>query len=134
MKTLTSTIRGTRELETRIGRQWLGSVAMYLREILGLAVALIVAAALVTLSVWLAGRPAGPVLAACSWGIGFIFLGLAVDGRGWSAIIRAMTGVALPVLAVLASRVSADFMIVSGVLLAAWAGHSVLKRTSDQTV
>jgi hypothetical protein len=103
-----------------------------LREILGLAVAIAVAAALVTLSVWLAGKPAGPLLAACTWGLGFVFLGLAVDSSGLRAVFLGITGLALPVLALLQDRVSPDFVIVSGVLLAAWAGHGILSRKSSQ--
>jgi hypothetical protein len=132
MKTLTATIREPRELQTAGGERWLGSLTGILREILGLAVAIAVAAALVTLSVWLAGKPAGPLLAACTWGLGFVFLGLAVDCRGLRAVFLGITGLALPVLALLQDRVSPDFVIVSGVLLAAWAGHGILGRKSSQ--
>jgi len=133
MKTLTATtLRETRELETATGQRWLGSMTEILREILGLAVAVAVAAALVTLSVWLAGKPAGPLLAACTWGLGLVFLGLAVDSRGWRAVFLGLTGLALPALALLQDRVSPDFVIVSGVLLAAWAGHGILKRKTSQ--
>jgi len=132
MKTLTATIREPGELETAAGKRWLGSMTEILREILGLAVVVAVAAALVTLSVWLAGKPAGPLLAAGTWGLGFMFLGLAVDSRGLRAVFLGMTGVALPGLALLQDRVSPDFVIVSGVLLAAWAGHGILRRKSSQ--
>jgi hypothetical protein len=132
MKTLSSTLTQTQKLESSTGRKWFASVAVYLRDILSLAVAVVVAGALVTLSVWLAGRAFGPLLAACTWGLGFVFLGSAVDSRGWSTVFRGVTGVALSALALFQDRVSADFVIVSGVLLAAWAGHSVLKRTSAQ--
>lgn len=137
MKTLTSTFRGSRELETRefetlAGKKWIGSMAASLSEILSLAVAVAVAAALVTLSVWLAGKATGPLLAASTWGLGFLFLGLAVDSRGLRAVLLGVTGLALPVLAQLQDRVSTDFVIVSGVLLAAWAGHSILKSRSSQ--
>ena len=135
MKTLTATtIRESRELETAAGKGWLGPMKEILRETLGLAVAIAVTAALVTLSVWLAGKPAGPLLAACTWGLGFVFLGLAVDSRGLRAVFLALTGLALPALALLQDRVSPDFVILSGVLLAAWAGHGILKRRSSQVV
>ncbi len=132
MKTLTATIREPRELETATSKKWLRSMTEILREILGLAVAVAVAAALVTLSVWLAGKPAGPLLAACTWGLGFVFLGLAVDSRGLRSVFLGITGLVLPVLALLQDRVSPDFVIVSGVLLAAWAGHGILRRKSSQ--
>lgn len=132
MKTLTATIRETRELEPTAGKSWLGSLAGFLHEILGLAVAVAVAAALVTLSVWLAGKPMGPLLAAGAWGLGFVFLGLAIDSRGVRGVFLGITGLALPVLALLQDRVSPDFVIISGVLLAAWAGHGILRRKSTQ--
>lgn len=132
MKTLTATIREPRELETAAGKGWLGSMTGFLREILGLAVAIAVTAALVTFSVWLAGKPAGPLLAACTWGLGLVFLGLAVDSRGLRAVFLGMTGLALPALALLQDRVSPDFVIISGVLLAAWAGQGILRRRSSQ--
>lgn len=132
MKTLTATMRETRELEKTADKRWLGSMAAILPEILSLAVAVVVAAALVTLSVWLAGRAVGPLLAACIWGLGFVFLGLAVDSRGLRAIFLGITGLVLPALALLQDRVSPDFVIVSGVLLAAWAGHGILKRKTSQ--
>lgn len=132
MKTLTATVREPRELETAAGKKWLWSMTEILREILGLAVAVAVAAALVTLSVWLAGKPAGPLLAACTWGLGFVFLGLAADSRGLRAVLLGITGLVLPMLALLQDRVSPDFVIVSGVLLAAWAGHGILRRKTSQ--
>lgn len=132
MKTLTAPLPGTHERERTAGGRWIDSMAATLREILSLTVAVGVAAALVTLSVWLAGRATGPLLAACLWGLGFVFLGLAVDGRGLRAVFLGMTGLALPVLALLQNRVSPDFMIVSGVLLAAWAGHGILRRRAPQ--
>jgi len=133
MKTLTATtIREPRELETAAGKRWLGPLTEIVRETLGLAVAVVVAAAMVTLSVWLAGKPVGPLLAASTWGLGFVFLGLAADSRGLRAVFLGITGLALPVLALLQDRVAPDFVIVSGVLLAAWAGHGILRRRTSQ--
>jgi len=132
MKTLTASVREPRELDTAVGKKWLGPLTAILREALVLAVAITVAAAMITLSVWLAGKSAGPVLAVCIWGLGFVFLGLAVDSRGLRAVFLGMTGLALPLLALLQDRVSPDFMIVSGVLLAAWAGHGILSHKAPQ--
>jgi len=134
MKTLTATIRETRELQMPAAKSWLGPLTKMLPEILGLAVAVAVAAALVTLSVWLAGKPASPLLAAGTWGLGFVFLGLAFDSREVRAVALGITGLALLALALLQDRVSTDFLIVSGVLLAAWAGHAILGRKSAHVV
>lgn len=134
MKTLSAPLHQSRELEPAASRNWLGFLAASLRDIVSLAVAVVTAAAVVTLSVWLAGREAGLLLGACTWGLGFVFLGLAVDSRGVSAVLRWVTGIALPVLALLQTRVSPDFVIVSGVLLAAWAGLGILKRSAGQEI
>jgi len=134
MKTLSAPLHQSLERETLARRKWLASLAASLRDIVSLVVAVATAAAVVTLSVWLAGRAAGPLLGACTWGLGFVFLGLAVDSRGLSAVFRWATGIALPVLALLQTRVSPDFVIVSGVLLAAWAGLGILKRASNQEI
>jgi len=134
MKTLTAPFEGSRKIHTADGHKWLGSITASLREILSLAVAVAAAAVVVTLSVWLAGRDIGPLMAACTCGLGFIFLALAVDGKGLLAALYWITGIALPALAFLQDRVSPDFVIVSGVLLASWAGHSILKRIPSQVV
>jgi hypothetical protein len=67
----------------------------------------------------------------CTWGAGFIFLGLAVDSHGTVARFQLATGIVLPALALLQNNVSPDFIIVSGALLATWLGAAVLKRLSS---
>jgi len=132
MKTLIAQMGHYQKLHAASREQWLRLVAVSMRDVATLLIAVLAAATVITLSVWVTGTGMGPVLGAGTWALGFVFLGLAMDSSGQSALVRAVTGVALPVLALLQARVSADFTIVSGVLLAAWAGYTVLKRLSVQ--
>ncbi len=127
MKTLTAPLQQYRKLKSDSRESWLGFAVTPMRNVLTLAVAVLTAAVVITLAVWSAGMGANPVLGVATWGLGFIFLGLAVDSQGLPALLRTATGVALLVLAVLQAQLSANLIIVSGVLLAAWAGFIVLK-------
>lgn len=105
-----------------------------LRSIVALAWALLVATTIITLSVWAAGLEITAMLGVGTWGTGFIFLGLAVDNQGTVARLQAMTGIILAVLALLQNSVSPGFIIVSGVLLAAWLGALLLRHLCRQEV
>jgi hypothetical protein len=132
MKTYTAPIPQNRNLQSVAGRNLVPFMAASMRDIVTLVGAMLMAASIITLSVWMAGMGAGAVLAAGTWGLGFVFLGLAMDEHGPVALYRAATGIALLILALLQTRVSADFVIVSAVLLAAWAGFALFKRLSLQ--
>ena len=69
-------------------------------------------------------------LGVSTWGIGLIFLGLAVDNHGWVALYKSATGVALLTLALLQNSVSPDFIIVADVVLAIWVAVALFKRLS----
>lgn len=99
-----------------------------LREVLALMSAVLVAASIITLSVWATGMEIGAILGAGTWALGFVFLGFAVDGRGRTAIYQLLTGLALLVLALLQSYVSPDFFIFSGTLVATWLAAILLYR------
>ena len=99
-----------------------------IREFLALLSAVTSAAAIVLLSVWVAGMEMTAILSASTWGVGFIFLGVAVDNREPTAFFQLATGIALLALAWLQNAVSPDFTIVSGVLVAAWVAVSLFKR------
>ena len=128
MKTLTVPIRQDRQLQTTTGLPTFPAMNVSIREILALLSAVISAAAIVLLSVWVAGMEVTAILSASTWGIGFIFLGVAVDNRDPTAFFQLVTGVALLALAWLQNAVSPDFTIVSGVLVAAWVAVSLFKR------
>jgi len=95
---------------------------------LALLSAAILAASIIVFSVWIAGMEMTDVLGAGIWGVGIIFFGLAVDGKDPKAVLQLITGVALLALAWLQANVSADYIIVSGVLVAGWAATSLFKR------
>ena len=132
MKTCTATLHDHSKLQAVAKGKTLALLKASLREVAGLAIAGLAAALIITLSVWLAARGAGPVLAAGTWALGFIFLAWAVEGHGPSALLRAATGIALPVLALLQDRVSADFLIVAAALLAVWAARALTRVMSAQ--
>jgi hypothetical protein len=134
MKTLTATLQPSQKLRSATREKWLSFVTASARDVVTLSIAAMTTAMVITLSVWAAAMGANPMLGAGTWAMGFIFLGLAVDRRGLSAHLHTATGAALPVLALLQDRVSPDFMIVSGVLLAAWAGFIVLQLFSVQEI
>ncbi len=134
MKTLTATLHPSQKSRPARPGPWLDFMTTCMHDVVTLSIAALTAAAVITLSVWAAAFGANPVLGAGTWALGFIFLGLAVDRRGLSARLAMATGAALPVLALLQDRVSPGFMIVSGVLLAAWAGFIVLRVYSVQEI
>ena len=101
-----------------------------LRDIMALTCAGLAAIAVITLSVWATGMGINAYLGVSIWGMGFIFLGLAVDNCGRLALFQLLTGVAFLVLALLQNSVSPDFIIVSGVLLATWFAVVLFKRLS----
>lgn len=86
------------------------------------------AASLVMLSVWAAGLGFNGLVGAATLGLAFVFLGLAVDSRGPATVLLWVTGLSLPVLAWLQFNVSADFTIVSGVIVAAWVAAVLFRR------
>ena len=98
------------------------------RDILTLLGALTVASAIVILSIWTAGTDSGNILGAASWGVALVFMALAVDSQAAAAVLKVLTGGALAVLAWLQSSVSPDYVILSGILVAAWIGVAVFRR------
>jgi len=67
-------------------------------------------------------------LQASLWASGFIFLALAVDSEKPAIGSLLTTGIALPVLALLSTRVASEFAIVAAVIVAAWVAVSILRR------
>lgn len=98
------------------------------RETLALLGAVTTAISIVMFSVWIAGTEMQSTYSALTWGLGFIFLAMAVDNRMSTAALQLMTGVALLVLAWLQSAVSVDFTIVTGLLVALWAAAALFRQ------
>lgn len=99
-----------------------------MRNIMAVTWATVAALALIALFVWVAGMGVHTYLGAGTWGMGFIFLALALDNDGKHTRYKAMTGVALLTLALLQSSLSPGFMIISGAVLAAWLAGAVFNR------
>lgn len=99
-----------------------------MRNIMAVTWATVAALALIALFVWVAGMGVQTYLGAGTWGMGFIFLALALDNDGKYTRYKAMTGVALLTLALLQSSLSPGFMIISGAVLAAWLAGAVFNR------
>jgi hypothetical protein len=107
--------------------------AKNLNRALGLAAkaftALVPALAIVVGAAWAITIPSlEQILEASLWASGFIFLALAVDSEKPSVGLPLITGLALPILALLSSRVAAEFAIVAAVVVAAWVAASILRR------
>jgi hypothetical protein len=128
MRSYTAPIPERRKLEATPGVKIMLAWKFSIREMLALLSALTTAIGIVLLSIWMVGMGIDNFLGAATWGLGFIFLGMAVDNRGSLALIQASTGVAMLSLACLQSGVSSDFTIASGVLLATWVAHIIYRQ------
>ena len=91
--------------------------------------ALVPALAIVVAAAWLITAPGLVVyLQAALWASGFVFLGLAIDSEKPVPSLSLATGIVLPVLAVLSSRVAVEIAIVAAVLVAAWIAAAIWRR------
>ncbi len=91
--------------------------------------ALVPALAIVIGAAWAITVPSlEQFLQASLWASGFIFLALAVDSEKPAIGSLLTTGIALPILALLSSRVASEFVIVAAVVVAAWVAVAILRR------
>jgi len=91
--------------------------------------ALVPAAAIVVGSAWLITVPDLAVfLQATLWTSGFVFLGLAIDTEKPVNGLSLATGIALPVLAVMSSRVSVEIALLAAALVAIWIAAAIWRR------
>ena len=109
-------------------RQLKSDITVSRRETLALFGAAITATVLAFLFVWVASMATNSLVAAGTWGLGFIFLGLATDSRKWPAIWQLTMGIALLVLALLQVTLSPDFALVSGALVTIWIAARVFMQ------
>jgi hypothetical protein len=130
MKTFSASIHDNLNLQSASSRGLIPAMVASMRDIIALTSAGLAAIAVITLSVWAAGLEINTLLGVSTWGLGFIFLGLAVDNSGRVALFQLVTGGAFLILALLQNSVSPDFIIVSGVILATWVAVVLFKRLS----
>ena len=79
-----------------------------------LFLALVPAFAFITGAAWLVTEPELVVyLQVALWGAGFVFLGMAVDADSPANLLYALTGLLLPALAMMSSRVAAETAILA---------------------
>ena len=128
MKALTAHIQQVRDFQLTGTEQFVPSVSVSLREVVALLSAVTSAVAIILLSVWASGSGLTAVLGAGTWGISFVFLGMAVDSRKPAALLQLSTGLTLMALAWLQHKVSPEFMILTGVLMATWVSVGLFKR------
>lgn len=134
MKTYDAALQRNTKLHSSFREKLIPAMFSSMREVVALLAAVLAAAAIITLFTWAAGMEISTFLGVSVWGLGFIFLGLSVDQQGPVALLQMATGAVLLILALLQSSVSPDFVIASGILLAAWAGVVLFKRLSVQVV
>lgn len=78
---------------------------------------------------WAAVTPAlAQYLGAVLWAGGFVFLALAIEPGVKRVYPLALTGLALPALAVLGSRVAVGFTLVAAAIVAAWLAAWIVRR------
>jgi len=130
MKTVNASVHQDLGIQSFSSRGHHPAIAVSMRNILALSTAGLAAIAIVTLAVWAAGQEINMYLGMSTWGIGLVFLGLAVDHNGRKALFQSITGVALLILALLQTSVSPNFIIVSGAFLATWVAVVLFKRLS----
>lgn len=85
--------------------------------------------AFILLSVWASGLGVMNIVSAASGGMAAVFLALAIDSRPRKAVLQALTGLALAVLAWLQFAVAPEWVIASAILLAPWLATGLVKRS-----
>lgn len=128
MKFIHTPIQTNTELPSVSTLKLFPAMAGTLRDLMFLMSAVLTAAAIITLTVWLAGGELSVFMGASTWGLGFIFLAMAMDRRGRLALLQAISGGTFLILALLQNSVSPDFGIIAGVLVAAWLVVALYKR------
>jgi len=128
MKTFIAPIQQNPSLRITTGSSLTRVMTIPIRVILAGLGAAVVTVAFVMLSVWAAGLETTGILAAATWGAGFIFFALAVDNRAQSAFLQLASGTALLFLAWLQNTVSPEFAIVSGALVAVWLAVATFRQ------
>jgi hypothetical protein len=92
--------------------------------------ALVPALAIIIGATWLVSLPDMVLfLQASIWAGGFVFLALAIEAdTAELSVLNLATGIALPVLALLSSRLAVELLIVAATLVAAWVAAVIMRR------
>jgi hypothetical protein len=128
MKIYSTAIHQDSQTRTRSGHGLIPAIAVSGGSVLAALGSLAAGSIVVLLSVLAAEAQITGVVGALTWGLGLIFFALAIDVPGRTSLLKLLTGVALCLLAWLQFNMSADFTVVSGVLVAAWAIFASLGR------
>ena len=129
MKTQTIEWTNINQHNTTTARNPVGHLNSALSHATKAFLALVPALAIVVAAAWLITAPSLVVyLQATLWASGFVFLGLAIDSEKPVPSLSLATGIALPILAVLSSRVAVEIAIVAAVLVAAWVAAAIWRR------
>lgn len=128
MKYVYTPIEQNTKLATNVASGLIPGMVSTLRDLLALTGAVLMAAVIITLAVWMAGMQFNGFLAASTWGLGFTFLAMAMDSHGRLATLEVATGGLLLALALLQNSVSPDFGILAGVVIAVWVAPAIYKR------
>ena len=92
-----------------------------LRQCTRWTVAVTVALSVVVAGIWAATTPAlHQYLSALLWGTGLLFFAIAIEVKISRVMPVVFTGLALPVLAVLGSRVAEEFLVIAVTMVAVW--------------
>jgi len=85
--------------------------------------------AILVFAAWLISVPGLVIyLQATLWASGFLFLGLAIDSPKPVNILSLLTGIALPLLAFLSSRIAVEIAIIPAAITALWVAGIIWKR------
>jgi hypothetical protein len=101
-----------------------------MRNVMALTWAGVAALLLIALFAWAVGLDINTYFGASSWGLGFVFLALALDNDWKHARYQLITGVALLTSALLQGILSPGFMMITAAVLAAWVAGAVFRRLS----
>jgi hypothetical protein len=105
----------------------------FLPDVISMGSALVLAIvlpamALIIGTAWMVSQPELiPCLQAMLWAGGFVFLALAIDSQKATVGVHLVTGVALPVLALLSVQIAPEIALAAPVLLASWLANAVLR-------
>ena len=85
--------------------------------------------AILLAALWAASTPAvHDIYSAAIWATGFVFIALAVESRVSRSLPLLATGLALPVLGLLGSRIAMEFSILATLIVAVWLALWILRR------